>query len=435
MKPSVTPEEALAYLNSYSETDIEPGLAVMDAAMQLLAEPQLGYPVIQVAGTNGKSSVARLSAAILSGEGLRCGLYTSPHLDSFFERIEIGGVAISADEFAAQMEYLRPFFDEIAARAGRHPTYFEMGTILAFCVFLEAVVDAAVIECGLGGLFDATNVVDARVGVITNISLDHANFLGSDLDGIAREKAGIIKAGSIVVSGVSGARAETIEQAALAAGAEELWRLGDEIRLERCDYAFGGTLIDVSTPRASYTEIEVPLLGHHQGENAALAIAASDALLADTGEPPDSDRVREAIREVSVPGRLELISTHPLVVVDGAHNPAGAQTLCDALSETLAYERMVAVVGAMADKDIEGILAPLVASADKLIATTAPGPRAAEAEEIARMARSLGADVAAIADPEQAVTAARQEADEDDLVLVAGSLHLVGALRAWLLEG
>jgi len=426
----VTPEDAFAFLDSHIRRGIAPGLERMEAAMALLGDPQRTCPVVHVTGTNGKTTVARVAAAILQASGLKVGLYTSPHLSSVCERIGVDGVPISPEDFAAAAEYLQPYLEEVERRCGSHPTYFEICTILAFQHFADEACDAAVIEVGLGGTWDATNVVDGAVAVVTNVSVDHAEYLGEDPAGIAAEKAGIVKRGATALTGIEDPLLlAVLERRCRDVGAEALWRLGSQVRLEGVRPALGGFVCDVITPQAVHREILVPLLGEFQATNVALGVGAAEALAG----PASEEVLASALDSLTSPGRLEVVAQNPLTVLDGAHNPAGVAAVLATLRDTFHFDRLLVVCGVLGDKDLDGIIAPLAAAADAFWATEPAQPRAAPATGVADVAERHGASPIEEPDVTAAVEDAREEADKSDLVLVTGSLTTVAEAREALL--
>lgn len=423
----VTPEEARSFLQFQTVLHVQPGLARVQAALALLGEPQQCYKALHVAGTNGKTSVTTIIAALLEAHGLLSGHYLSPHLTEIEERIVVGGVPILPAAFADHLEYLLPVFDEAAQRTGGRLSEFEVCTVLAFSWFAACAVEVAVVETGLGGTFDATNVLGAPVCVLTNVAVDHVAYLGSDLSGICREKMGIVTPDAQLVTGVTDPDLLLLLEAHCAAsGASGLWRLGTEIQISRSRVALGGVLFDLSTPYGVYEELFLGLLGVHQAQNAALAIAAVECFF---GRALDQDVVRSCLDTVKVPGRMEIACHQPLVLLDGAHNPAGAAALATALDEFFPDRSLFLVCGALDDKDVWGILAPLVERAEIVVATAPQTSRARPAHLLARDAERLGATVLCENSVTQAVQVAVQRATERDLVLVTGSLRTVGEAR------
>lgn len=429
----VTYAEALAYLDSLLQRGIAPGLERMRTAMDLLAEPQRTYDVVHVTGTNGKTSVARAAAAILSAAGLRTGLYTSPHLDSVTERVAVDGTAISPAELAEAVQYLLPILTAVEEVCATAPTYFEAVTVLALQHFAAEACAAAVLEVGLGGTHDATNVADGVVAVVTNVAVDHVGFLGSDPAGIAAEKVGIVKAGAVAVTGIDVPELlAVLERRCDEVGAAALWRLGEEVRIEAVTPALGGLVLDVATPGGSYRDVEVPLMGGFQAANTALAIAAAEAFL---GRSVDASVLSEALAGLTAPGRLEVVAQHPLTVVDGAHNPAGVAALLATLREVFHFDDLLVVCGVLGDKDVDGIVGPLAAAADRFYATAPDDARAADLVAVANAAEATGTEVLEEPGVAAAVAAARDDAGPHDMVLVTGSLMTVSEARPSLSDG
>lgn len=425
----MTPDEALAALAARTNLGVLPGLERMWAATELLGDPQRTAPVIHVTGTNGKTTVSRIVARVLEEQGLQTALYTSPHLTDVYERIEIGGVPISPQAFADSMQLVLAVSDELERRALGRLTYFELGTCAAFVAAADAAVDVSVLEVGLGGRYDATNVADADVAVLTNVSVDHVAYLGTDVADICDEKAGIVKATSRVVTGIEDAGLLAIlERRCDEVGASPPVCLGADVDLDNVRIAHGGVAADLRTPRASYEDLYVPLLGRHQAVNLALAVAAVEEFF---DRACGDDLLRTALHEVTSPGRLEVMRRRPTVVLDGAHNPDGAQVLAEAVRENFRFDRLIWVVGILGDKDAEGIVAALAPLASHVVATAA-GEGFHDPAVLAGLVRGQGLDAETAVGPEEALRRALENASSGDLVLVAGSLYLVGALRPML---
>lgn len=422
--------EALAYLDTLIPRGIAPGLERMRAAMALLAEPQATYDAVHVTGTNAKTSVARATASVLTASGLRTGLYTSPHLASVAERVVIDGRQMGEDELADAVTYLVPILAAVAETCGSTPTYFEALTVLALQHFAVEACAAAVVEVGLGGAFDATNVIDGVVAVVTNVAVDHVEYLGGDPIAIAAEKAGIVKPGAVVVTAIDRPdRLAVLERRCRDVGAAALWRLGEEVRLERVTPALGGVVLDVATPNGTHRGVEVALLGTFHAVNTALAIAAAEAFL---GRRVDDEVLAEAFAGLSAPGRLEVVAQHPLTVLDGAHNPAGVQALLATLRDVFHFDSLLVVCGVLADKDVHGVVGPLAAAADRFYATAPDAARAADVVAVADAAEAAGAEVLEEPGVRAALEAARDDAGDHDMVLVTGSLYTVAEARAAL---
>jgi dihydrofolate synthase/folylpolyglutamate synthase len=422
---------ALAYLDDHVnlETDASARAAAkrldrVARLVELMGEPQRTYPVVHLTGTNGKGSTARMLTALLVAKGLSVGTYTSPHLEHFNERIAWNGEPISDAAFVEIVETVAAVESVMEERA----TVFEILTAAAFRWFADVAVDVAVVEVGLGGRWDATNVADGQVAVVTNVSLDHAETIGPTLADIATEKAGIVKPGSTLVLGETDPPLAAIFRAA---GAAEVWERDSDFGCEANRLAHGGRLLDLRTPGARYADVYLPLHGAHQGENAAIALAAAEAFF---GVPLDTDVVEEAFAGVRVPGRLEVVSHQPLVVLDGAHNPAGAAAAAEAVGEAFGGAAgRVLVVGLLQGKDpLEMLEAMQARGARALVACPAPSPRTLPPADVAAAARSLGVESETAGSVPEALARALAIAAPDDLVLVSGSLYVVGAARAAL---
>jgi dihydrofolate synthase/folylpolyglutamate synthase len=428
-------EELLARVGEQAP---QPRLDATRRAVELLGDPQRSYPVIHITGTNGKTSTSRITESILRAYGLRTGLLTSPHLVRPNERIVIDGKPISNRAFAANWADIRPFLQMVDAEliaAGDEPiTFFEAFTVLAFAAFADAPVDVAVIEVGMGGEWDSTNVADGQVAVFAPIALDHTQRLGSTVAEIARTKAGIIKPAADVVSARQVPEAAAELKRAVELTESTLATEGDRFALESTAVAVGGQLITVRGLAGVYRDHFLPLFGDHQGRNAALAIAAVESFLGQGTQPLVGDVLAEGLAEATSPGRLQVIGTDPTVIVDAAHNPHGAHALAAALSSYFTFPEIAVVVGVLQDKDAAGIVAELEPIATRFIATQSGSDRAVMADELA----SLIAEVApgtAVEESDSlafALDEARGWAAEQPgrAVLVTGSITLVGEALA-----
>jgi dihydrofolate synthase/folylpolyglutamate synthase len=425
---------ALAYLDEHVnlETDVSARAASkrldrVGRLVELMADPQRAYPVVHLTGTNGKGSTARILTALLVAKGLSVGTYTSPHLESFNERIAWNGESISDAAFVEIIDVVA----SIERVMDDAPTVFEILTAAAFRWFADVAVDVGVIEVGLGGKWDATNVADGQVAVVTNVSLDHAETIGPTLADIATEKAGIIKPGSTLVLGETD---PVLAEIFRAAGAAEVWERDRDFACEDNLPAHGGRLLDMRTPGASYHDVYLPLYGAHQGDNAAIAVAAAEAFF---GMPLEQEVVEEAFAGVRVPGRLEVIGRQPLVVLDGAHNPAGAAAAADAIAGAFSgLTGKLMVIGLLQGKDPIEMLGALDArTARVVVACPAPSPRSLPPGEVAAAARALGLESETAGSVPEALARALAMASADDLVLITGSLYVVGAARAALTSG
>ncbi|MEU6728640.1 folylpolyglutamate synthase/dihydrofolate synthase family protein [Nonomuraea wenchangensis] len=369
------------------EWDFEPTLDRIAALLDLLGSPQRAYPVIHIAGTNGKTSTARLTEALLKERNLRVGRFTSPHLVSMRERITVDGEPLSEERFAQVYEEIIPYV-ELADTQGRRIQFFELLTAMAFAAFADTPVDVAVIETGMGGSWDATNVADGTVCVITPISLDHTDRLGPDIPSIAGEKAGIIKPGATAILAQQElAAAEVLMRRSAEVGAV-VAREGLEFGVMSREVAIGGQLLTLRGLKGVYDEVYLPLYGAHQAGNAACALAAVEAL---TGgdDPLDADLVRQAFAQASSPGRMEVVRRTPTVVIDAAHNPGGMQATLEGLHEAFDFAKVIGVVAVMRDKDVEGLLELLEPIVDEIVVTRNSSPRSLTADELAALAAPI----------------------------------------------
>ncbi|MET8054831.1 folylpolyglutamate synthase/dihydrofolate synthase family protein [Streptosporangium sp. NPDC005286] len=369
------------------EWNFEPSLDRIAALMDLLGSPQHSYPVVHVAGTNGKSSTTRMIEALLRERNLRVGRFTSPHLVSMRERISVDGAPLSEERFVEVYEDIAPYLEMVDAQ-GRRPSFFETLTAMAFAAFADAPVDVAVIETGMGGITDATNVADGAVAVITPISLDHVEYLGPDVETIAGEKAGIIKAGAIAVLAQQELPAAAVLMQQAAETGATVAREGLEFGVLGRELAIGGQLLRLKGLKGTYDDILLPLYGAHQAGNAACALAAVEAL---TGgdEPLDAELVRQAFLGVRSPGRLEVVRRGPTVVVDAAHNPAGMRATLDAVHESFDFAKLIGVLAVFEDKDVEGILELLEPMMDEIVVTRNSSPRSMDVDDLAALAEEI----------------------------------------------
>jgi dihydrofolate synthase / folylpolyglutamate synthase len=410
-----------------------PTLERIAALVELLGSPQLSYPVVHVTGTNGKTSVARMTASLLAATGLSVGSFTSPHLQAVNERIAWNGEPIPDAELDPLLALVAELEPALAERGLERPSWFEILTAVALTWFADIAVDLAVVEVGLGGTWDSTNVVDATVAVVTNVSIDHVEYLGPTRADIASEKAGIIEPGSTLVLGETDPELVEIFSA----------RAPERIVLRERDFAvtadrvaIGGRLVDFRTPQATYDEILVPLHGAYQAVNASTALTAAECFI---GRPLDVDVVEAACRTFSSPGRLEVVGRQPLVLLDGAHNVAGAHALVDALAEEFPDASRTLVVGLLREKDPHEMLEALaVVGAADLVCCRAPSPRALDPGAIAAAAIDLGVDPQRVHVAElvpEAIARAIALTPPDGEVVVTGSLYVVGAARSILVTG
>jgi dihydrofolate synthase/folylpolyglutamate synthase len=422
--------EALNYLDehaSYEKTGrVEsPSLDNINTFMDLMGQPHLSYPVIHITGTNGKGSTTQIITQLLIAHGLQVGTYTSPHLENLTERISRNNEPISEQDFADCVAAIA----DIEVIGGVRPSYFEVMTAAAFRYFADTAVDVAVIEVGMLGRWDATNVVNSAVAVITNIALDHTEFAGPRLEDIAYEKVGISKPGSVLVVGDTN---EELREIWNAAESTAVLLRGNDFEISENELAVGGRMIDVRTERAVYKELPLPLHGQHQGDNASIALAAVEEFF---GNVLDAEVVREGFAAVKMPGRFEVLGRGPLVVIDGAHNPAGADVCAEVFFDDFSPEgKRILVVGALKGRDPQMLLSALRADEfDVVICCTAPSPRGVGANDLASAAKQMGCEQVVVCETvEAACDKALNIAREEDAVLVAGSLYVVGSARTFL---
>lgn len=426
----------------WPETVIEPSLDRIRALTDLLAEPQTTYPVVHVAGTNGKSSTSRMIDGLLGRIGLRVGRYTSPHLQLVTERISIDGAPISADSYVEAYRDVAPYVSLVDQRHDVAMSKFEVLTGMAFAAFADAPVEAAVLEVGLGGSWDATNVADAAVAAICPVSYDHAEYLGTDLAGIAREKAGVIKPGSVVLLANQEPEAQQVILDRVAEVEATVAREGHEFGVLERTVAVGGQIVKLQGLGGEYDEIFLPLHGEHQARNAALALAATEAFFgAGKGHQLEVESVREGFAGVLTPGRLERVRAAPAVLVDSAHNPHGARALAEALSSEFSFRRLVAVVGVLEEKDAVGILQALEPVVEELVLTRNSSPRAVSPDELAALAKDVFGPDRIVVEPrlddavESAIGMAEEVTDPSESVsgggvLITGSVVTAGEGRA-----
>lgn len=438
-----------ALLARWPETKIDPTLDRIASVCDLLGQPQRAYPVVHLTGTNGKTSTARMVDSLLRGLGLRTGRYTSPHLESMTERISVDGAPLSEERFVEAYQEVLPYVDLVDVDSDVPLSFFETVTAMAFAVFADAPVDAAILEVGLGGSWDVTNLADAAVAVITPIGVDHAHLLGDSPADIAVEKSGIIKPGSVAVIAEQ-------EEAALDVLLARILEVGATPAREGVDFAVtanvpgvGGQLLRISGLQATYDEIFLPLYGAHQAQNAACALAAVEAFAA--GGAPDGgldpELVRAAFADVTSPGRLEVVRRSPTVLLDAAHNPHGARAVAAAVQQAFTFSPLVGVVGVMADKDVAGVLEALEPVLSRIVCTQNSTHRALPAAELGEFAEGIfGADRVEVLDRlDEAIVRGIALAEEGIAeggvgfgsggVLVTGSVVTVGEARTLLRSG
>ncbi|WP_448257254.1 bifunctional folylpolyglutamate synthase/dihydrofolate synthase [Microbacterium aurum] len=421
-----------ALLTRQGEQWVQPRVERTRRVLELLGDPQATYRVVHLTGTNGKTSTARIVESIVRAHGLRTGLFTSPHLERFTERVMIDGEPIDDGLVADAWDEVSPFVDlvdaELAAAGDAPLTFFELLTVLAFVAFADAPVDVAVIEVGMGGSWDSTNTADGDVVVFAPIDLDHADRLGNTIAEIATVKSGIIKPGAAAVSAEQNPAALEVLKAAADARSASLAVEGDAFGLTAQSLAVGGQQISVQGLAGTYDELYLPLYGAHQGHNAALAIAAVESLIGGAEQPLATDVVADGLAQVTSPGRLQLVGVAPTVLVDSAHNPHGARALVSALEDSFDFDEWGIVLGAFGDKDIAGIVSTVVPAAAHVFATAPDSDRAADPDALADLVEAAGAHVTVHRDLAEAAEAAREWAAASDrrAVVIAGSVVLAG---------
>ncbi|HET7660119.1 MAG TPA: folylpolyglutamate synthase/dihydrofolate synthase family protein [Oryzihumus sp.] len=423
------------------EHDLEPSLDRIAAVMELLGDPQKAFPVIHVTGTNGKTSTTRMIERLLREAGLSTGRFTSPHLHDIRERIALNGKPIPPEKFIAAYEEVLPYIEMVDTKSvdegGPRMTYFEVVVAVAYAAFADAPVDVAVVEVGMGGSWDATNVADGTVAVVTPIALDHERFLGSSVEDIATEKAGIIKEGALAVIGVQEPEVtEILLERAAEVGATTAVE-GNQFGVLARDLAVGGQQVSIRGLSGDYNDLFLPLHGAHQGHNAAIALAAVEAFIGGGEQPLDIDVVRAGFAEVSSPGRLEIVRRSPTVLVDAAHNPAGAEALRAALEDSFNFARIIGVIAVLADKDATQMLEILEPVLDEVVVTRTTSPRAMSPRALGDLATEIYGEnrVTVVDSLPEALDRAAGLADEGGVaggVLATGSITTAAEVRLLL---
>jgi len=421
----------------WPETRIAPSLERISALVDILGSPQLAYPTIHIGGTNGKTTTARMIDSLMNATGLRTGRFTSPHLESLLERIAINGEPIDPKFFIFAYNDVAPYLDLMDKKFDTPISFFEAMTALAFVAFSEWPVDIGVIEVGMGGEWDATNVVEAAVSVITPIGFDHTDYLGNTLTEIAKTKGGIIKEGSSVVLARQEPEAAVELMRRVAEVGAEVAREGIEYSLESRVVAVGGQVLKIKGLSGTYDNIFLPLHGKHQGANAATALAAVEAFFG--GQELDPESVQAGFAAVTSPGRCETVFHDPTVILDAAHNPHGAKALAETLETEFAFDELIGVFAAFADKDVEGILKELEPVFNSIIVTASESSRAMPARDVERIAtRIFGPERVWVVENleeaiKRAIADARRPLTNDSIgVVITGSVVTVGQSRTIL---
>ena len=426
-----------ALLARWPETRIQPTLDRIALLCDALGSPQVSYPTIHIAGTNGKTSTTRFIDSLLFAHGMRTGRFTSPHLEDIRERICINGEMIDNDELIFNYNDISAYFDFVDSKSPHPVSFFEAVTALAMAAFSEHPVDVGIFEVGMGGEWDATNIIKPTVGVITPIGMDHMEYLGDTIEKIATAKAGILKPD---MYGVLSNQTPEAAKVLLAKAAEvgiEVAREGIEYEVMSRQVAVGGQLLTIRGIKDVYSELFLPLHGKHQASNAAASLVAAEAFFGD--QPLDLESVRQGFAAATSPGRFEIVHREPTVILDAAHNPHGAKTLANTLQQEFTFGRVIAVVGIFADKDADGIFDEIKDVIDGVIVTQSSSPRAMPAHELAKLARKYIEAERIFIEPdlrtaiEKALSDANHPMEEESVgVLITGSVITVGEARAIL---
>jgi len=425
--------EALDYIYDLTKYGIKLGLKNINYLLYLLGEPHKKLKIIHVAGTNGKGSTCSLISSILQSDGYRVGLYTSPHLIDFTERIKINHKPIDRKKVSELLERIKPYIEKVANTPSYgHPTFFEVITSMAFLYFFEEQIDFLVLEVGLGGRLDATNVCEPLISVITHIDYDHMDKLGNSLEEIAREKGGIIKPKGIVIS--SKQHEEAYKEIKKIADEKNslVYCTGREVSYEIVKSDINGVIFDLKGIYNNYKNLYTPLLGRHQADNATTAITATEALKI-RGVNISEKAIRVGLEKAKWTGRLEIIQNNPTLILDGAHNPSGIKIVRQALKEIFSYQRLILVLASFADKDYKKMIQIIAPEADLIIATKTMSPRAAPPQVIAKEAAQYIEQnkIIVIENIPQAINCALSNSKKDDLICITGSLYTVGEAKKY----
>jgi dihydrofolate synthase / folylpolyglutamate synthase len=429
----ITYPEALKYIYDLNKYGIKLGLKNIKYLLFLLGNPHQKLNIIHVGGTNGKGSTSSLICSILKSAGFKVGLYTSPHLVDFTERMKINYRSINQKKVATLLERIKPFVEKVAHTPYyTHPTFFEVITAMAFIYFFEEKVDFLVLEVGLGGRLDATNVCEPLISVITHIDYDHMDKLGNSLEEIAREKGGIIKSGGIVITSNQFEKADQEINKIAQQRNSIIYKVGREIKYEIIKSDLKGIIFNLRGIYNNYINLHIPLLGRHQAENAATAITAVEALKI-KGICISKKAIRDGLEKVKWSGRLEIIQKNPILILDGAHNPNGVKVVRQALEEIFCYHRLVLVLGIFADKDYKKMIKIIAPLADLIIATKAKNPRATPPQIIAKEAAQYidRNKIMVTKNIPQAINYAIFNSHKDDLICITGSLYTIGEAKRY----
>ncbi|MEU6929372.1 folylpolyglutamate synthase/dihydrofolate synthase family protein [Streptomyces sp. NPDC046385] len=429
----------------WGETKLEPSVTRIAALMDVLGEPQRAYPSIHITGTNGKTSTARMIEALLGAFDLRTGRYTSPHVQTITERISLDGAPIDPERFVETYQDIKPYVELVDAREEYRLSFFEVLTGMAYAAFADAPVDVAVVEVGMGGTWDATNVIDGSVAVVTPIDLDHTDRLGETTGAIAGEKSGIIKPDATVILAQQPVDAAQVLLKKAVEVDATVAREGMEFGIASREVAVGGQLLTLRGLGGEYDNVFLPLYGAHQAHNASVALAAVEAFFGIGSEHArtlDLDTVRRAFAQVASPGRLEVVRSSPTVILDAAHNPHGARATADGITESFGFSRLIGVVSTSGDKDARGLLEAFEPIFAEIVVTANSNPRATDVDALAAIAVEVFGEDRVVVEPrlDDALEAAITLAEEHDEyagagVLVTGSIFTVGDARLLLKRG
>lgn len=423
-------DEAVAYLDDHIGRGVVPGLDRIKALLDLMGNPEDAYPIIHVAGTNGKTSVTRMATLLCVAHGLSTGTFISPHLERVEERFAINGRNPDEESFIQAVHDVKAFADIFEARMNENLTYFELTAALAVSWFADQAVDAAVIEVGLGGRLDATNAVHGKVAVLTSVGIEHTEYLGDTLEQIAEEKLAIAEEGAVLVTGPLPQNIERLARRTAARLGINAHVYGSDFSIEGSSPALGGWNLDIQGIHGLYEDVYLPVHGRFQTVNLAVALAATEALV---GRELDHEAVVDGVAAFSAPGRMEPVAAKPMVMVDSAHNAPGFEILAQALAEEFAHTKWVLVLGAMEDKDVVSMIGSVRDRISRIVTTAVDADRAIPATELAALiAPHVDVEIGAIDDPAEAIEVARTIAGEEGAVLVAGSIYLGGTIRAHL---
>jgi dihydrofolate synthase/folylpolyglutamate synthase len=420
--------DAVAYLDAHIGRGVDPGLERIRGLLDLIGNPQDVYPIIHVAGTNGKTSVTRMATFLCVAHGLSTGTFISPHLERVEERFAVNGLHPDEPAFVQAVQDVKAFADIFEKREVL--TYFELTAALALSWFADQAVDVAVVEVGLGGRLDATNAVHGQVAVLTSVGVEHTEFLGDTLEQIAEEKLAIAEEGATLVTGPVPQNIERLARRTAARLGINAHVYGSDFAIEAASPALGGWNVDIQGIHGLYEDIYLPVHGRFQTVNLAVALAATEALI---GRELDHEAVVDGVSAFSAPGRMEPVTAKPLVMIDAAHNAPGFEVLAQALAEEFANTKWVLVIGAMEDKDVVSMIGSIRNRVSRIVTTAVDASRALSAEALAALILPhVDVEVGAIDDPARAVEVARTLAGEEGSVLVAGSIYLGGTIRAHL---